>query len=138
MIAFCEGMPVHSNRITIDFNTIDENGLPKAHIHYQLHENDHKLFSKASEQLKEILTKSGSTSVALTDSPFEAHPAGTMRMGDDPAKSVTDSYGKIHGMKNLYVAGSALYVTGSSVNPTLTLHALALRSCKKIRQEGIK
>jgi choline dehydrogenase-like flavoprotein len=55
-----------------------------------------------------------------------------MRMGNNPKTSATDRFCRVHGVHNLYVAGGCLYPTGSSVNPTLTMHALALRSARKI------
>ena len=36
-----------------------------------------------------------------------SHPMGTTRMGDDPATSVVDRYGRVHGMENLYVPAPA-------------------------------
>jgi choline dehydrogenase-like flavoprotein len=61
---------------------------------------------------------------------------GTMRMGTDPRTSVTDPNGQVHGIDNLFVGGAALFVTGSSVNPTLTLHALALRTARHLVQHA--
>ena len=55
-----------------------------------------------------------------------SHPMGTTRMGDDPATSVVDRYGRVHGMENLYVAGISLLPGPMAVNPTLTAVALAL------------
>jgi choline dehydrogenase-like flavoprotein len=55
------------------------------------------------------------------------HEAGTLRMGDNPATSVTDAYGRFHGIKNAYVAGPALFPTIGSPNPMLTGIALARR-----------
>ncbi len=55
------------------------------------------------------------------------HFMGTTRMGSDPARSVTDAAGKVHGFSNLYVAGSSLFPASSAANPTLTIVALALR-----------
>lgn len=48
------------------------------------------------------------------------HEAGTFWMGEDPATSVTDSTGKVHGIKNLYGSGSMLFPRPGSFNPTLT------------------
>jgi choline dehydrogenase-like flavoprotein len=58
-------------------------------------------------------------------------------MGTDPGSSVTDSDGRVHGIGNLFVAGSSLFPTGGWANPTLTIVALALRSAEKI-SKGLK
>jgi len=55
------------------------------------------------------------------------HHMGTCRMSDDPKSGVVDRDCRVHGMDNLYVAGSAVYPTSGYVNPTLTVVTLALR-----------
>jgi choline dehydrogenase-like flavoprotein len=63
------------------------------------------------------------------------HHMGTTRMGADPASSVTDADGRVHGISNLWVAGSSLFPTGSWANPTLTIVALGLRTAARISAE---
>jgi hypothetical protein len=55
------------------------------------------------------------------------HEAGTLWMGDDPAKSVTDAQGRFHQITNTYVAGPALLPTIGSPNPMLSGIALVRR-----------
>lgn len=132
MVTFCEGMPVRDNRITVDPGRLDAFGMPQANIHYQLHANDRAVFAEALATNRRVMRAAGAKAVYTTDTPFDSHPAGTMRMGDDPRSSVTDRFGRVHGLRNVYVGGAALFPTGSSVNPTLTLHALALRTADHI------
>ena len=54
-------------------------------------------------------------------------------MGDDPATSVTNSYGQIWDLPNLFVTGAALYPQNPGANPTNTLAALAYRTGDAIR-----
>jgi choline dehydrogenase-like flavoprotein len=61
------------------------------------------------------------------------HHMGTARMGISDKESVTDGDGRVHGVENLYIAGSALFPTGGWANPTLTIIALALRLADKIK-----
>jgi choline dehydrogenase-like flavoprotein len=66
--------------------------------------------------------------VAMTSALQETyHYMGTTRMSDDPASGVVDRQGAVHGMRNLFVAGSSVFPTGGQANPTLTLVALTLR-----------
>jgi choline dehydrogenase-like flavoprotein len=58
------------------------------------------------------------------------HQAGTCRMGDDPATSVTDRWGRVHGYDNLYVADGSVHVTNGGFNPVLTIMALAFRAAE--------
>ncbi|MFL5780487.1 MAG: GMC oxidoreductase [Thermoleophilaceae bacterium] len=55
------------------------------------------------------------------------HQLGTTRMSDDPATGVVDRDCKVHGMENLYVAGSSVFPTGGAANPTFMIVALAHR-----------
>ncbi|HLH54789.1 MAG TPA: GMC oxidoreductase [Verrucomicrobiae bacterium] len=48
------------------------------------------------------------------------HEAGTLWMGTDPTKSVTDTNGRFHNVSNAFCADQSLFVTVGSVNPTLT------------------
>ena len=53
---------------------------------------------------------------------------GTARMGDDPATSVLDRWGRAHDVPNLFVVDASLFVTSAPINPTSTIQALALRT----------
>jgi choline dehydrogenase-like flavoprotein len=55
------------------------------------------------------------------------HHMGTTRMHVDPHQGVVDPRGRVHGSRNLYVAGSSIFPTGGISNPTFTIVALALR-----------
>lgn len=56
-----------------------------------------------------------------------AHALGSMVTGDDPARSVVDPHGKVHGMENLYVGDGSPLPRASRVNPSLTIYAWGLR-----------
>jgi len=55
------------------------------------------------------------------------HHMGTTRMADDPKSGVVDSNCRVHGIQNLYVAGSSVFPTAGSGVPTLSIVALSLR-----------
>lgn len=69
-----------------------------------------------------------------TDPLISAHPIGgyhhigTTRMSADPRHGVTDADTRVHGIDNLFVAGSSLFPTSGWANPTLTIVAMALRT----------
>ena len=55
------------------------------------------------------------------------HETGTLWMGDDANKSITNTDGRFHFVNNAYVAGPALFPTIGSPNPMLTGIGLARR-----------
>ncbi len=61
------------------------------------------------------------------------HPSGTTRMSSDPKTGVVDANCKVHGIDNLYIAGSSVFPTVGYANPTLTLVALGIRLADKIK-----
>jgi choline dehydrogenase-like flavoprotein len=65
-----------------------------------------------------------------------AHLQGGCAMGSGPEDSVTDSYGRVHGVPWLYVADSSLFPNSLEINPYLTIMALADRVAETIRQDA--
>jgi choline dehydrogenase-like flavoprotein len=55
------------------------------------------------------------------------HQIGLSRMSGNPEDGVSDADCRVHGIGNLYLAGSGLFPTGGHANPTLPAVALALR-----------
>jgi choline dehydrogenase-like flavoprotein len=55
------------------------------------------------------------------------HHIGTARMSDSPREGVVDRNSRVHGIGNLYIAGSAVFPTSGHSNPTLTILALCFR-----------
>jgi choline dehydrogenase-like flavoprotein len=65
----------------------------------------------------------------LTELPYTdaSHHLGTTRMSPTPKTGVVDGHGKVHGIDNLYIAGSSTFPTAGHANPTFTIAAMALR-----------
>ena len=61
------------------------------------------------------------------------HHMGTTRMSDDPSQGVVDRHCRVHGMSNLFVAGSSVFPTPSGATPTLMLVALAIRLADRLK-----
>ena len=60
------------------------------------------------------------------------HPLGTCRMGGDPAKSVVDSWGKVHDAEGLFVIDGSVMPSPLGVNPQITIFAFAHRAARHI------
>ena len=61
------------------------------------------------------------------------HYMGTARMGNDPARSVVDKYGRAHDVRNLFVICGANFTTSGIGGPTSTIQANALRIADYIK-----
>lgn len=55
------------------------------------------------------------------------HHMGTTRMSENKSEGVVDKNCKVHGIDNLFIAGSSCFPTAGSANPTFTIVAMTLR-----------
>lgn len=62
------------------------------------------------------------------------HHMGTTRMHADPKRGVVDGDCRMHGIENLHVAGSSVFPTSGTANPTLTILALAFRLADRLKE----
>ena len=117
-----------SNRVTLSDSRRDFLGQPIAHINFQFLPQE---IHAAAEHLNAELVRSGIGRMSILPKELllvgGGHMMGTTRMGYNPDSSVTDAQGRVHGVENLYVAGSSLFPAAAAANPTLTIVALALR-----------
>jgi choline dehydrogenase-like flavoprotein len=132
-----EDLPQHGNRVTLDPDVRDSLGLPALRIEYRPHPDDEAQVAFMLDRAVELLEASGAHTIAVAPSRvpggiFAGHAHGTTRMGTDPATSVTDDAGLVHGTDNLFVAGAGTFVTSAGRNPALTIVALALRAVETI------
>ena len=64
-----------------------------------------------------------------------AHPMGGCRMGAGPADSVTDAWGRVHGVPWLFAADGSLFPRCAEINPYVTIMALADRVAERVRAD---
>jgi choline dehydrogenase-like flavoprotein len=129
--AHAEGLPSDDNTVTLDPQVKDARGLPAARLTYEWTSNDRALAAAARDQAVAMMHASGARRVRVGLN-YGAHAMGTCRMGDDPATSVVNSFGKTHDIPNLFVVDTSVFVTSAGVNPTLTALAIADRSAAAI------
>jgi choline dehydrogenase-like flavoprotein len=127
--AAIEDLPEESNRVELDAKLTDDDGIPAPKVRYRISNNTWASLRFAVDRMREMHQASGAVKTfdleLLRDD--GGHLLGTARMGDDPATSVVNSYGRSHDVPNLYIADGSIFVTGGAVNPTNTIAALALR-----------
>ena len=130
MIGMCEEEPQAENRVELGDGQ-NAWGVRPARLVHRFSDDAKKLWSAMRDEGLAIFKSGGATDVWHTPM-GSAHFAGGTVMGADPAKSVTDSFGRVHGIDNLYIAGSGLFPTEGAANPTFTIHALALRAVEHL------
>jgi len=126
-------IPSPDARVTLDPNIRDKWGIPVARLSGTTHPETVRVHQFMNARAHEWLEASGAenivaeTGLAVPALSAGQHQAGTCRMGHDPANSVTDSAGRVHGHDNLFVADGSLHVTNGGFNPALTILALSYR-----------
>ena len=128
-----EILPWEDNRVELADDT-DRHGLRVAKITFRLHDNDKKIARFGTDKTTEVLYAAGAEEV-VHEARY-AHLVGGARMGRDPRISVTDSFGRTHDIRNLFICDGSLLPTQGSANPGLTIQALAARTADYLISEG--
>jgi choline dehydrogenase-like flavoprotein len=125
-----EHQPHPESRVTLHPFEVNVFGDPIPVIHFHVSDYDRETRRRAAETIRTILgaTEFEKITMANWNTPGRAnHHMGTCRMGVDPATSVVDPQLRIHGVRNAFVLGSAVFPSGGAAQPTLTIVALAFR-----------
>jgi choline dehydrogenase-like flavoprotein len=122
----------------------DRLGSPRVALRWRLTAIDKRTVHRAHEILTEELRIAAigrlRSFIGSEDDPWPAalrgarHHMGTTRMHPDPRHGVVDADCRVHGIANLYLAGSSVFPTCGTANPTLTIVALALRLTEHLRR----
>ena len=128
-----EILPRPDNRVTVDEARTDRYGVPLMKIDVTFGDNEMRMVRHMHEVADEILHTAGAEMVPSSpdehDPPGAAiHEHGTVRMGDDPARSVLNRFNRMHEVDNVLVVDGSSFTSASEKNPTLTILALAWRA----------
>lgn len=143
LFAIAEQVPNRQSRIMLGPEK-DALDMPRARIDWRLSEQDRRTFAQMPDLLAGEFGRLGIGRVHKAvwlddDAPYlyrsdfsrilepGRHHSGTTRMAHDPARGVVDADCQVFGVSNLSIAGSSVFPTIGSANPTLTIVALALR-----------
>jgi choline dehydrogenase-like flavoprotein len=140
LLAIAEQTPNRNNRVTV-VEEKDALGCSKTKLHFTYSDEDIASIRRAQTLMGEALTESGlGTYMPPKDDAAEIknmyglhHTMGTTRMSDDPLNGVVDSDCRVHGFKNIFIAGNSTFSTGGYANPTLTGLAVSLRVADKVK-----
>ncbi|HEV8431260.1 MAG TPA: GMC family oxidoreductase [Pyrinomonadaceae bacterium] len=133
-----QDIPNPEGRVTVDNAVRDKWRIPVACLSGTTHTATVEAAEFMRERGEQWLRATGCERIWSTQPGLilsgRQHQAGTCRMGTDPAASVTDEWGRVHGHDNLFVVDGSLHVTNGGFNPVLTIMALAFRSAEYIAQ----
>jgi choline dehydrogenase-like flavoprotein len=133
LTVFGEMLPHVDNRVTLDPQRKDAYGVPVARISCVHRENDVAVAKDAREACNEMLAAAGFVptrlNARLSPPGLACHEVGTIRMGRDPNTSALNSFCQSWDVRNLFVMDGSCFVSQGVQNPTLTMMAIAARSC---------
>ena len=130
-------LAAHPSSVDLDART-DEYGVRRALVTIALTQRDNDLWNFMDATMQQV------ANLFANGQPMEViqsnrdglgtthHETGTLWMGTDPTKSVTDADGRFHHTENLSAAGPCLFPSIGSPNPMLTGIAMARRTGDRI------
>jgi choline dehydrogenase-like flavoprotein len=142
-----EPEPHPDSRVTLSTTRKDQLGLNRVQVDWRLSTKVQRTLDRTLSIIADELRLGGVANVTL-DPPIEGrewpaslekegtwHHMGTTRMHDSPLHGVVDRNCKVHGMSNLYIAGSSVFPTAGANFPTITIAALTYRLADHIAQK---
>ncbi|HEV8196648.1 MAG TPA: GMC oxidoreductase [Gemmatimonadales bacterium] len=134
-----EQRPHPENRITLGPKR-DALGMPRSRLQWRWRSEEQAELSQLRREVVSCIQSSGLGRVEIDSGrpvdPNAHHHSGTTRMAVDPRDGVVDADGRVHGVRNLFVAGASVFPTCGFANPTLTVVALALRLADHLKARG--
>lgn len=132
MGGFGEVLPYHENKMFLNYEKLDQWGLPKIVFDAEFKENEIKMKEDWKVQAAEMLENAGFKDVNINDSNAPIgkgiHEMGTARMGKDPKTSVLNKHNQVHSVSNVFVTDGACMTSSANQNPSLTYMALTARA----------
>ncbi len=134
LMGFGECLPYHDNKMTLDYEKLDEWGLPTVTFDAEFKENELEMRKDMITQAMEMLKKAGFKNIEPWDDigapGLGIHEMGTARMGKDPKTSVLNENNQIHAVPNVYVTDGSFMTSASCVNPSLSYMAFTARAAE--------
>ena len=129
-----EDLPEASNRVEIDPDLTDSDGIPAPKLVYKVSENSERLLRFHVDRCVEAVKAAGAIETVIVHQMPDTgwHLRGTCKMGDDPKTSVVNQWGRTHDVPNLYIFDASAFPTSGGVNPTATIMSVSLRQTRRL------
>jgi choline dehydrogenase-like flavoprotein len=125
-----ECLPHAENRVELASDK-DVHGVPLASVTHAFDRDARTLFARAMAEGIAVFKAAGATEAWQTGY-GQQHLMGGTIMGEQAQQSVTNGFGQAHDVPNLIISGPGLFPSTGAVNPTYTIHALALRQAEHL------
>lgn len=141
LLGFGETLPDHKNRMYLDYEKLDEWGLPTVTFDADFGENELAMRKDMMEQAVKMLEAAGFKDVEGYDNiegramGLGIHEMGTARMGRDPKTSVLNEYNQVHACKNVYVTDGSFMTSAACHNPSLGYMAFTARAANHAAEQ---
>ncbi|MGZ6339865.1 MAG: GMC oxidoreductase, partial [Candidatus Limnocylindrales bacterium] len=135
-----EQLPQRDNRVEL-LPEVDALGMPRVRIHWRFGAAEERTYRRSLQVVLDQLARlePGLAQARLGEpDPWPSqvignwHHEGTTRMHADPSLGVVDTDCRVHGLDNLYIAGSSVFPASGSTSPTVTIVQLALRLADRL------
>jgi choline dehydrogenase-like flavoprotein len=111
---------------------ISQQMLGRGNLRYDPTKNTQAAWDMSDAEVKEILEKDGMAKVMPWTNDlvgaYTVHPLASCRMGDDPGTSALDDRNELRGHPGIFVTDGSSVPGALTVNPAMTISALAERS----------
>ena len=132
MTGFGESLSSPDNRVTLNRDLLDKDGLPTLIMDVGFGENERAMRDDMDTYAAEMLEAAGAKNIQIFRTEahpgFSIHEMGSARMGRDPKTSVLNKHNQVWNCPNLYVTDGSAMTSASCVNPSLTYMALTARA----------
>ena len=139
LTAFGECLPYHENKMTLNRDILDIDGVPTITFDAEWKENEYKMREDMMTSAAEMLEAAGFKDVNTYDAKsypgLGIHEMGTARMGRDPKTSVLNKWNQVWDAKNVFVTDGAAMTSAGCQNPSLTYMALTARAANYAVEE---
>lgn len=143
-----EQAPIPDNRLTLAQEP-DALGLPQVRVHWRVGELERRTMVAMVTAIGAELRRLRLALVQPAEWLYEPqnwathvshahHHMGTTRMAKTPAEGVVNRDGAVHGVENVFVAGTSVFPSSGAVNPTFAAVALAIRLADHLKRETVR
>ena len=138
---YCQipSLPSATNYVDIDPEVKDQYGIPVVRVHFQWGPNELLMWEHAKQATASVIRSAGGEVWGAGKEPYtpgwSLHETGTLRMGNDPRRFVTNRFGQTHDVSNVFVCDASVFLGCTDKTTTLSILAFALRTSEYLVEQ---